>query len=312
MTESTQRARNALLTSLGILALVAVVAIAAGGSIPAGEGGARGPMQTLVDILFTLYLLMIAGSAVLLAYLLVMRRRIEAQRDLAVRRRRLLETMLSMLLLAGVGALLARKLAGHNPITPPEVTSQVGGGEPLAATSSPDTVAYQPGIAWVPVIVTLALIALALGASWYAGRARKRARGELVQEDRLAAELAAAVDESLDDLRAEPDPRRAVIAAYARLERVLAAHRLPRRPADAPLEYLARVLDNLFVSPTAARRLTVLFETARFSQHAVGTEMKEEAISALETVRDDLLAERARVEQQRRAAIEAQLEKAAT
>ena len=123
-------------------------------------------------------------------------------------------------------------------------------------TTSPDAVAYKPEFAWAPAVVTVALIVLALGAWWYAGRARKRARGELGREDRLATELAAAMDESLDDLRAEPDPRRAVIAAYARLERVLAGHRLPRRPAEAPLEYLARMLDDLSVRPEAARRLT--------------------------------------------------------
>ena len=137
-------------------------------------------------------------------------------------------------------------------------------------------------------------------------RAQAGARRARQREDRLATDLAAAVDESLDDLRAEPDPRRAVIAAYARLERVLAAHRLPRRPAEAPLEYLARMLDDLSVSPDAARRLTGLFERAKFSQHAVGTEMKEEAISALETVRDDLLVARALAEQERKAALAAQ------
>jgi len=103
-----------------------------------------------------------------------------------------------------------------------------------------------------------------------------------------------------------------VIAAYARLERVLAAHRLPRKPAEAPLEYLARMLDDLSVSPDAARRLTGLFERAKFSQHAVGTEMKENAISALETVRDDLLAARALAEQARQTAIASHRERAAT
>ena len=189
---------------------------------------------------------------------------------------------------------------------------QVGRGGPLVPTTSPDSVVYEPGFAWAPAVVTVALIALALGAWWYAGRARKRARGELVREDRLTTELVAAMDESLDDLRAEPDPRRAVIAAYARLERVLASHRLPRRPAEAPLEYLARMLSDLSVSPDAARRLTDLFERAKFSQHAVGTEMKEEAISALETVRDDLLAARALAEQELQAAIAAQRERPAT
>ena len=306
------RSRNALLTSAGVLVALAVVAIAARGSIPTGEGGAHGPTQALVDILFTLYLLMIASSVVLLAYLLVLRRRIEAKGG-PVRRRTPLESLLSFLLLVGAGSLLARRLAGHNPVKPPDVPDQVfGPGAPLVTTTSPDTVEYEPAFAWAPALVTVALIVLALGAWWYAGRARKRARGELDRDDRLATDLAAAMDESLDDLRAEPDPRRAVIAAYARLERVLASHRLPRRPAEAPLEYLGRMLDDLSVSPEAARRLTNLFERAKFSQHAVAIEMKEEAISALEKVRDDLLVARALAEQERAKAIAAQGERAAT
>lgn len=310
--EVSSRGRNALLTALGVLVALVVVAIAARGSIPAGEGGARGPTQALFDILFTLYLLLLAGSAVLLVYLLVLRRKIQAQGGATVRRRGPLETLLSFLVLVGAGSLLVRKLSGRDPVPPPEVPEQFGRGGTLVTTTSPDTVAYEPDLVSAPAIVTVALIALALGAWWYAGRARKRARGELDGDDRLATDLAAAVDESLEDLRAEPDPRRAVIAAYARLERVLAAHRLPRRPAEAPLEYLARMLDDLSVSPEAARRLTDLFERAKFSQHAVGTEMKEQAIVALETVRDNLLAARALAEQERQAAIAAQREKAAT
>ena len=77
--------------------------------------------------------------------------------------------------------------------------------------------------------------------------ARGSGRAESSTPGSLAAESPQAVDESLDDLRAEPDPRRAVIAAYARLERVLAAHGLPRKPAEAPLEYLGRMLAELSV-----------------------------------------------------------------
>jgi hypothetical protein len=293
-----------------MLVALVVVAIAARGSIPAGEGGARGPTQALMDILFTLYLLVIVSSAVLLLYLLVLRRQIEAQGSV-VRRRRPLETLLTVILLIGIGSLMARRLAGQDPIVPPDVTDQLFGGEVAQSTTSPDAVIYKPEFAWAPVVVTVALIVLALGAWWYAGRSRKRARGELVRESLLATDLAAAMDQSLDDLRAEPDPRRAVIKAYARLERVLAGHRLPRRAAEAPLEYLARMLDDLSVRPEAARRLTNLFERAKFSQHAVGPEMKEEAISALETVRDDLLVQRALAEQERQAALAAQRERTA-
>jgi uncharacterized protein DUF4129 len=103
-----------------------------------------------------------------------------------------------------------------------------------------------------------------------------------------AAALSAALDESLDDLRAERDPRRAVIAAYARMERTLGRHGLPRRPFEAPLEYLARVLHELRVRSGAVLALTELFERAKFSRHEIDAEMKDEAIGALIAVRDDL------------------------
>ena len=55
--------------------------------------------------------------------------------------------------------------------------------------------------------------------------------------DALLPALADVLDETLDDLRAEADPRRAVIAAYARMERALA--RL--RPAARPVRGAGRV-----------------------------------------------------------------------
>ena len=67
--------------------------------------------------------------------------------------------------------------------------------------------------------------------------------------DSLLPALADVLDETLDDLRAEADPRRAVIAAYARMERALAAYGLPRSPAEAPDEYLQRILADLDGEP---------------------------------------------------------------
>jgi Domain of unknown function (DUF4129) len=97
-----------------------------------------------------------------------------------------------------------------------------------------------------------------------------------------------ALDESLDDLRSEPDLRRAIIAAYARMEVALGIAGLPRRPSEAPLEYLSRALQSLDTSASAVRRLTELFEWAKFSQHAPDPGMREEAIDALVAVRDEL------------------------
>jgi len=103
--------------------------------------------------------------------------------------------------------------------------------------------------------------------------------------------LADILDDTLDDLRAEKDPRKAVIAAYSRMERSLASFGLPRRPFEAPGEYLTRVLEELRSGSPAARRLTELFERAKFSQHAIDAAMKDEAIDAVVTLRDELRAE---------------------
>ena len=77
-----------------------------------------------------------------------------------------------------------------------------------------------------------------------------------------------------------------MIAAYARMERALAAYGLPRSPAEAPDEYLQRIFADLDVSRRATSRLTALFSWAKFSGHDVAPEMKQEAIEALEAVRD--------------------------
>ena len=308
--ESSSRARNALLTAAGVLVAVVLVAIAARGSTPAGDNESRRPSDALLDVFFTLYLVALAAGAVMLVYLLVLRRQVKVQAGQAPRKS-LLGTLATILVLAAVALIPARRLADWERPAPVEREEAIGRASTVTTDTAtqPASTAYEADVAWLPVLVTVALVVLAVAAWWYAGRARKRARGEL--ETGLAAAVALAVDESLDDLRAEPDPRRAVIAAYARLERVLAAHGLPRRPAEAPFEYLGRMLAEVSVSDRAARGLTDLFERAKFSQHAVGAEMKEQAIDALETVRDDLLAARALAEQARLAALAGQREQAA-
>jgi hypothetical protein len=74
------------------------------------------------------------------------------------------------------------------------------------------------------------------------------------------------------------------------MERVLGQHGEPRHPSEAPFEYLARVLLRLRVRPAAVRDLTELFERAKFSTHDIDQRMKERAITALISVRDDLQA----------------------
>jgi uncharacterized protein DUF4129 len=131
---------------------------------------------------------------------------------------------------------------------------------------------------------------VALIGSAYAARLLMRNAYDPGPTDDPAEAVAAILDDTLEDLRSERDPRRAVVAAYSRMERALAAHGLPRQRSEAPAEYLERVLEELSASASSASRLTRLFEWARFSDHPVEPGMKEEAIQALEAVRDELTA----------------------
>jgi hypothetical protein len=113
---------------------------------------------------------------------------------------------------------------------------------------------------------------------------------ESAEDVSMEEELARAIGSTIDDLRNERDARRAVIAAYANMEGILASHGLARRGAEAPYEYLARVLHMLDVRESAARSLTELFEYAKFSDHEIDGVMKDRAIESLVAVKEDLQA----------------------
>ena len=101
--------------------------------------------------------------------------------------------------------------------------------------------------------------------------------------------VAQVLSETLEDLEREPDPRKAVIGAYAKMERTLAAKGFPREESEAPDEYLGRILAVVGASGHSVRRLTRLFERARFSEHEIDSGMKEDAIDSLTGLRAELL-----------------------
>lgn len=116
-------------------------------------------------------------------------------------------------------------------------------------------------------------------------------RRELVArapDSSLEADMVATIETTIDDLRGERDARKAVIAAYASMERTLTLHGLARHQAETPTEYLTRILRSLDVRESAVRSLTELFEYAKFSPHEIDAAMKGQAIGALLAVRDDL------------------------
>jgi hypothetical protein len=267
-------------------AVVALVAIAATGSTPRGSDGLRAAVGVALDTLFSLGLVAVVAGGVLLLYGLTQRKAI-AQEVASGRYRR--TSLFGWLVFVPIFTAFSYwRIQGWNPPAQQSVEEEPPcGGGPIIPTT-PDqkpSVVYEPSVSWIPIAIVVGLVVAAVIAYVVAERRSRSGRGGGHQ---LAEDLAVVLDETLDDLRAETDPRRAVIAAYARMERVLAANGIARRTAETSDEYLARVLGDLALGSHAIARLTALFTQAKFSQHDIDSTMKEEAIDALEQVRDEL------------------------
>jgi hypothetical protein len=275
------------LPALAVLVLVGVVAIASTGSTSHGSTASRPPSDTLLDTLFSLGLVTVLAGAVLVVYGLMQRKAI-AQEIATGRYRR--TTLVGYLGFFGIFLAFSYWRLSLWKV-PPQGASETDpafpGGKPVPSTPGDQSgTVYQPGISWIAIAVVLGLVVAAVVA--YVVAERRARHGRTGARESLVEQLAVVLDDTLDDLRAEADPRRAVIAAYARLERVLAANGVPRRPSETPEEYLTRVLVDLSLGSGAAERLTELFTRAKFSHHEVDPTMKEDAIAALEEVRDEL------------------------
>jgi hypothetical protein len=272
------------LSLAALAALVGLVALASRAHAPAGGGGATQHLNT--KLIWEYVLIGLFGLFIVCLPIAVWT--LWSARDEALATKRRPTSFRRTLLVLGVLALAAAVAAyrfSRHPAHVPHLQSPRSG---IAGTrqrgAKPST---SVPFDWLPAIVVLAV---ATGGALVVTIILLRPSGpRKPTETQLAAQLSAVLDESLDDLLAEQDTRRAVIASYARMERTLAGAGLPRGAAEAPLEYLGRVLrDLLHTSADAVSKLTALFERAKFSQHEIDTTMKAEAIDALVSVRDEL------------------------
>jgi Domain of unknown function (DUF4129) len=122
----------------------------------------------------------------------------------------------------------------------------------------------------------LALLAVAVVAAVVIGILKRKQKPDQVNEpevddapDAAATAVAVSVERSRTELVVEDDPRRAIITAYQTLLDGLGAVGLPRRPQEAPEEYLRRSLAGVSVDLGPFQELTRLFGLARFSSHAI-------------------------------------------
>jgi hypothetical protein len=170
-----------------------------------------------------------------------------------------------------------------------------GGAGAGEGADAPPVVAL-PWLGWTVGLIALAVALLMLAvallvlfaeriAAWLAGG----------PEPGDAAGLLEVVDDGLEDLADEPEPRAAIIAAYRRFERAAARARVSRAPWHTAGEFMREAQRLLPIPATAVERLTWLFELARFSDHPVHAGDRELARACLEEIRAALVAAEARV-----------------
>jgi hypothetical protein len=265
-------------------ALLAIVGAASHGRPLSLSGRAPGPSETFIDYAFTTFVLLFAVGIAIAIYAAMHAEPTSTQRP----RRTLWQSMALFLALTGLALLIAHyahlthrlqeTLRKH-----PAAQGSARGSPARRQVSGGRSAAFR----WDELALFGALAAAALGYLMWR-RAHARPPGELSDYFRARADVTALLDDAVDDLRAERDIRRAIIAAYARMELALAAHGLPRERSEAPMEFLERALGHLSVSADSVRRLTELFEWAKFSHHEPEPGMKDEAIDALLAVRDEV------------------------
>jgi Domain of unknown function (DUF4129) len=147
--------------------------------------------------------------------------------------------------------------------------------------------AYSPSFQWPVLWAALALLLAAI-AGWVWWRQTHPTVPLEARTPTMQSDVVESIDDAIDDLESEPDARRAVIAAYARMEGVFGRHGLRRQASETATEYLQRILLGLTTRVEAVGRLTGLFEQAKFSDHPIDGGMKQDAIDALRVIRDDL------------------------
>jgi hypothetical protein len=149
------------------------------------------------------------------------------------------------------------------------------------------------GASWIAIVAGAALAVVAIIAS-YVWRRRRWGTGPVAGGlprrglDEQRRQVVEVIDESLEALEAEPDPRKAVIAAYVRMDRWLARAGFGRRSSEAPFEHLDRIVDGLGATTAVGGTLAGLYERAKFDYRPCGPEMKQAAIAALVQLREEL------------------------
>ena len=285
--ENAPRSIKLTIVAVALLALLAVVAFASRSGL--GHESQAQPTPRYVSYAFTLFLIVFVLAIPVAAYGFLIQAR-EGQVARKSFKSRILSNFATMLFFGFLAFMVIYMKRHHNQIFHID-TSALDKSKNALKNRPHRTGAgkYEPQFEWLVFWIALAGIVVSAAAMYVLYRRQKKRKSLTAgPEPSMTEDLITSMSDAIDDLEAEPDARRAVIAAYARMEGVLGRHGLRRKPSETPLEYLRRILLGLTGRADAVQRLTSLFEQAKFSRRDIDVSMKQDAIGALREIRDDM------------------------
>ena len=286
--ENAPRSIKLTIVAVALLALLAVVAFASRSGL--GHESQAQPTPRYVSYAFTLFLIVFVLAIPVAAYGFL----IQAREGQAARRSfksRIFSNFATMIFFGFLAFMVIYLKRHHNQIF--NLNTSALDNSKNALKHRPHRTGagkYEPQFEWLVFWIALAGILAGAVAMYVLYRRQKRRKSAAAEAaaPTVTEDLITSISSAIDDLEAEPDARRAVIAAYARMEGVLGRHGLRRKPSETALEYLRRILLGLTGRADAVRRLTRLFEQAKFSRRDIDASMKQDAIGALREIRDDM------------------------
>jgi hypothetical protein len=298
---------------IAVIALMIVAAVALRGYIPGGEPISERDRPPSNPAALIVVIVMVCAAVAIIGFAIIARLRDRTPRPTSQAdlpwvsrtggRPTLRFTLVVLGLVLGwlVLVLLLTRLGGSpepasEAPTPPETSTQVPdattGPAPVDDEAEPDTNVI--GYLVPPMLILMVLVVVGTAVM---SKRQRRSAVYYIGEDEVSAEaptagasLVRAAEVGLAEIGDRTrEPREAIIACYAAMERELT--RVPGavpQDCDTPSEVLARAVDNRALRADSATELVELFEEARFSPHVMTEKHRDAAVRVLERVLAEL------------------------
>src|SRR6476646_10686422 len=231
---STGRSARLAIVAVALLALLAVVAFASRSGL--GHESQAKPTPGYVDYAFTAFLIVFVLAIPVAAYGFLMQAR-EGTVQHKSFRSRVIQNALTMLFFLHHAVIVIYIKRHHGKLFQVDTSGLKKASDAVKSRPKHVRANYEPQFEWT--VFWIAMVGVLGGVVALIVAHRRRKRRTLVPLGRtadVAEELAVSMSDAIEDLEAEPDARRAVLAAYARMEAVLARNGLRRLPSETPLE----------------------------------------------------------------------------